>query len=134
MKWIEEAQRIYDGPAWQPLLYLGRTACSAGDLSAALDYFDKGLDLSTGNWELLYGKGMCVYQRIGNVGAAQRYLEQAAATDQGQPGIQSVSLQLGGLYEQLGRIQPAIDAYRRVLELDPENATAKQKLSVLEQR
>jgi len=75
--------------------------------------------------------GMCVYQRTGNMGAAQRYLEQAAATDQGQPGIQSVFLQLGEWYVQAGQIEEAVRAYEEVLELDSQNVTATQRLAAI---
>lgn len=126
--WVHKAQQNYKGLAWQPLSYLARIACAAGNLSSAMRYFDDALGLSPGNWELLYQKGMCIYIVTGDLATAQLFLEQATRHDEGQPGIQTVYLVLAKWYARSGQKEQAVSALERVLVLEPGNVIARQWL------
>ncbi len=64
----------------------------------------------------------------GNDSAAIAFLELNAES---YPDSRSIPLALAPLYERAGRRDDAIAAYRRVLELDPRNQTAQQRLRAL---
>lgn len=64
--------------------------------------------------------------RAGDRGAARATLERATEL---APGLAEQHLQLALLYEESGDVQAAVARYRRVLELQPQNAAALNNLA-----
>lgn len=66
--------------------------------------------------------------RQGNIDTALRLAEEATTYD---PGYEPAHMLLGQLYAGLGRNSRAIDAYRKVIEINPENEDAFLLLGAL---
>ena len=69
--------------------------------------------------------------KAGDIPAAVAFLE---LNLEFHPESRSIPVMLGPLYERAGRIADAITAYRRALEINPNNAAARERLRVLEGR
>jgi tetratricopeptide (TPR) repeat protein len=78
--------------------------------------------------ESAYARGMAVFSR-GDYAAAQTDLESVTAA---LPGFAPLYLGLGLVYEQVGRLKPALEAVQRAIELDPRDLAAQQALGRIE--
>jgi tetratricopeptide (TPR) repeat protein len=70
--------------------------------------------------------GVITWQVDGNLNEAEKYIEQAIVL---RPEAKGAYQWLGCIYEQAGRPAEASEAYRRVLEINPEDKTAMQFFS-----
>ena len=72
-----------------------------------------------------YRKGWNLYWKKQNYNEGGSYFEKAYAED---PTIKGLNYSLGDYYRSINRLQDAVDAYRREIDIDPTNQDAQQEL------
>jgi len=91
----------------------------SGDLQAALDLMNAGLEDNPGNTDLLYGRSL-VYERMGRIDDAEKDLQQMLARDADDPRALNA---LGYMLTNHGDDYPrARTLIARALRADPDNA------------
>jgi tetratricopeptide (TPR) repeat protein len=125
---FEEILRRRPDDHWA-LNYLGYMLADAGvRLRRAEELVERALRLDPENPYYLDSMGW-VYFRLGQANLAERYLLDAAERSPDQAVIHD---HLGDLYELMGRMEKARDAWRRALELAPGDGEIQRKLGRLE--
>jgi tetratricopeptide (TPR) repeat protein len=97
------------------------------DKNAALREFKEALKIKPDHSEANFKTALICFSN-NMIKEAARYLE---ATRAAAPTNTRFLLQLGVAYEQLGRIDDALEVYRRIKELDGLNRIAMQKIRML---
>jgi tetratricopeptide (TPR) repeat protein len=99
-----------------------------GDVQLALDYWKAAIQLRPDYFSPHLRLGT-VYRNMGLWSDSRLHLEEAARLE---PESKWPVLELARLYAEMGRPSLAADAYRRVLELDPQDQQAQSHLEELE--
>lgn len=125
-KAIEQYEKISQlEPDNQDLWFmLGRLYRLAHNSVKAEDAFRKVLQLDPGNDEALLGLAM-VYSDLGDRPRAAKVLEEVAGKS---PSVRILS-HLGSTYEEMEEYEKAAEAYRRALQLSPDNQQLKRALA-----
>ncbi|MDL0429732.1 tetratricopeptide repeat protein [Marinobacter sp. TBZ242] len=110
-----------------PWVELGRTYGGEGRYEAALDAFNRGLEIAPGNVSLLKGVRLAQF-RLGQLDAAQAVALRLASRQDAEP---SDHVWLGSIERTRGNVDTAIAAYHSALEADPENWVALNNLAEL---
>lgn len=107
-------------PSFDDAYARARALANDGQPDLALAAYDALLARSPGNVDVLLGRGI-VYARLGRWQEAERDLRAAAAA---APTYADVLSALGNTYAWSGQPEQAIDAYTRLIALQPDDATA----------
>lgn len=138
------------------LMWLGIVALEKGEGEEAAAALDKAAKLSPGNVDILYHRGQAhlfvskdsyarmfradpkswrIQQILAEANAdAERHMDAIAeyeAAIQLAPHEPRLHEELGMEYRSLGKLQEAEEAFRKELEIDPDNVVAQYKLGVL---
>jgi tetratricopeptide (TPR) repeat protein len=125
---VRNALRVdpYDESAWD---LAGRVLAEKGDWAGSFYDFEKALRLRPGDATFLYDYALALV-RADRFDEAQQRAEAAVAADANSADAHEL---LGGLYLRKGRLEDAVRAYRRLVELRPD-ARARQRLADAQRR
>jgi predicted CXXCH cytochrome family protein len=126
---VRDALRVdpYDESAWD---LGGRVLAEKGDWTGSFQHFEKALRLRPGDATFLYDYALALV-RADRFDEAQQRAEAASAAD---PDLADARELLGGLYLRKGHVDDAVREYRRLVELRPESARARQRLAEAQRR
>jgi protein O-GlcNAc transferase len=120
------ALSISPASAWS-YVYRGRVYLEAGSAAVAGRDFRLAVALDRMNADAHCNLGMAYLELERHSEAIREMLVGTCIA----PGKRWCQLELGRAYEIVGEQEQAIGAYERVLELDPENGEARERLAVL---
>lgn len=106
---------------------LGKVYQQKGNLSAALDNFQKAIELEPGNFKS-YVNIAIVLDQQGNFAEASRYMEQALSMDPSDTNLLELWAQM---LTRNGKISEAIEEYRTILRINPNVELAQRNLEKL---
>ena len=130
---FEEARRCYDralelDPSnLHALTNTGELYLRQGDPAAGLKYFDRVLDQSPLQYEALCNR-IAALARCDKLTEAEQACAQAIEQ---YPDSAALQVNLGSVFMFSGQTRPALIAFSRALELDPDNDDAQFNLAVL---
>lgn len=101
-----------------------------GDQKKALEYYNTAIEKSNGRPQYLRSRAH-LYRRMGDKQKALADFKRAAENAPTIPGYQN---DLGSMYAELGMIREAKEAWRKTLELDPDNDLARTNLKLIRGR
>lgn len=113
-------------PAW---FETGMTYYAQKKYKPAIAAYDKAVKIDPNNAEYVYSR--CVSKSWANDNAGARTDCQKAT--QLKPDYLDAWATLARAYEDLGQTAKAVETYKKVLEMDPKNAAAKEALEYIEQ-
>ncbi|MHA1211028.1 MAG: tetratricopeptide repeat protein [Candidatus Heimdallarchaeota archaeon] len=107
------------------LVRQGRIAFKEGNAQQAIIFFEQALKLNSSNNDALQQIGLA-YNTIGEYDLAVKHLERALVSKEDDVHIWSTIAQS---YQRLRKYKKSIYAYKKVLEIDPENPDKKMIVS-----
>jgi len=107
------------------LVRQGRIASKEGNAQQAIIFFEQALKLNSRNNDALQQIGLA-YNTVGEYDLAVKHLEQALISNENDPHIWSTIAQS---YQMLREYKKSIYAYKKVLEIDPENSDKEMIVS-----
>lgn len=109
---------------------LGRCHYKSGRLHEAIMVWRRGLELNSDDYDLWFRIGVAQF-RLGELGAAETSYQEALRV---KPDYVKALTNLGFLYQQLYKFELARVAWRRSLEIDPNQEVVKRKLKEIEKK
>jgi tetratricopeptide (TPR) repeat protein len=129
-QWALRAQEA--NPNWWPVYTeLGTINCLDRHDVSALDYFNKALELSPNQLDVLMARGQCLHT-LGNRAEAIQSIEQLIDSYGNEPKLIDVYLLLGQWYTDAGEMGLAENLYRRGLQLWPQAHWLQSRLDELQ--
>jgi hypothetical protein len=114
------------------LLYnMAKTYEERQDYRKALEFYAQGISAGTGRVDRLYEARAILYGRLGNLTKALQDYENAIRL---RPDVARYHTNLGTTYAGFGRMEEARREWKKALEIDPRNETARRNLSLSEKR
>jgi len=110
---------------------LGTINCLDRHDVSALDYFNKALELSPNQLDVLMARAQCLYT-LGNTTQAVRSAEQLVERFGDDPKLIDMYLLLGQWYTDAGEMALAENLYRRGLQLWPQAHWLQSRLEELQ--
>ena len=129
-KALEAFQRARDLDPDSPHPYnaMGRLYYKIGPPEKALEAYRRAIDLDPHNVNSYFGIAILHWTKLVNWQAAHQALQEGLAHNPGEPLLMAA---VGSTYARSGRFDEAVDAYKRALDLDPENTFASGMLSIV---
>lgn len=125
-RWYLKVEEVSAESEYAPL-FLGKSALARGALEDAHKHLTQALTRNRHNADVHYYLGL-YYKAKGNLREAAAELETAV---QLSPAT-GYYLGLAETYQQIGDYLKALRIYQRMLEIDPDNATAREQIDLLE--
>jgi tetratricopeptide (TPR) repeat protein len=116
-------QFVHDGERINAHYFRGDVLRCQGRMQEAIQEFRWVVSEGPEHYGAHVWLGVVTWQVEGDINEAERYLKQATAL---RPDVKGAYRWLGKIYQEERRLSEAADAYRRVLEIDPEDAAALQ--------
>ncbi|KAK0396945.1 hypothetical protein QR680_001919 [Steinernema hermaphroditum] len=130
LMWFEKASSLNRSSA-KHYLDVGRVHFLQGQHKVAEELFSKAIEINPKGWKAYYWKAMAVYHldsdSVRNIEKAQEVL--AACPDKDK--YADITSFTAKLSTQAGKIYPAIEAYKTVIGIEPENLDVHANLGVL---
>ena len=128
LDWGTLAQSVYPNDS-APLIFIAATWDDQSNLNEAEIAYQKAADLDPNNFWIPYYQGY-LEMKYADLDKAEEFFLWSAQLNPTSPGVQ---IGLGDVYRKSGRIEDAIAAYRRALDLSPGDPLAIQFLKDLGQ-
>lgn len=128
MLWHTKARERFPDSGWPPM-QIGRVLSRQGKLAEAAVYYQESIDKGPENFWPHYYLGQNLLAR-GDAAAAIARLQTAVSLAPA-PNEAVVHLELAKAYETAGQIEDATVEYQRVIELEPHNQFAEDRLTEL---
>ena len=130
---LEEALALFEASSnrqpiiWRTLNNAGSVLLELGKPEEAREYFSRALEVKPDSREAAYNMGVAL-TRLGNIAEAAVFLEDWMSRH--SPDSQMLTL-LGLTYASENKVDASIDAYRRALDINPEDTFAATRLTDL---
>ena len=129
-EWAKAEVDGYRTERTERLMAAGRARSAAGELSGAREAYLQALEYAPRSQEAHLALAR-IYLRDKNYQSALFHLKTASAND---PNNKQILLDYADALYQAGQQSRSLDAYQRVLEIDPQNKTARDRTEALKGR